>query len=67
MINDHVKMFTQEIPKNFLMKRKRRENACAKKELTFTTEAKSSSKIIISELSLATSVPWIPIARPISA
>ena len=34
--------------------------------LTFTTEAKLSSKIMISELSLATSVPWIPIARPIS-
>jgi hypothetical protein len=34
---------------------------------TLTTEVKSSSKIIISELSLATSVPEIPIERPISA
>ena len=35
--------------------------------LTFTTDAKLSSKIIISELSLATSVPWMPMERPISA
>lgn len=35
--------------------------------LTFTTEAKLSSKIIMSELSFATSVPWMPIARPMSA
>ena len=34
---------------------------------TLTTEVKSSSKIIISELSLATSVPEIPIESPISA
>jgi len=37
------------------------------KMLTFTTDAKLSSKIIISELSFATSVPWMPIERPISA
>lgn len=35
--------------------------------LTFTTDAKLSSKIMISELSLATSVPEIPMERPISA
>jgi hypothetical protein len=34
---------------------------------TLTTDVKSSSKIIMSELSLATSVPEIPIERPISA
>ena len=36
-------------------------------EQTLTTEAKLSSKMMMSELSLATSVPAIPIARPISA
>jgi hypothetical protein len=36
-------------------------------KITLTTEVKSSSKIIMSELSLATSVPDIPIERPISA
>jgi hypothetical protein len=35
--------------------------------LTLTTDVKSSSKIIMSELSLATSVPDMPIERPISA
>jgi len=34
---------------------------------TFTTEAKLSSKIMISELSFATSVPEMPMERPISA
>ena len=34
---------------------------------TFTTEAKLSSKIMMSELSLATSVPEMPMERPISA
>lgn len=36
-------------------------------KITLTTEVKLSSKIIMSELSLATSVPDIPIERPISA
>lgn len=42
-------------------------NKCEMCILTLTTEAKLSSKIMISELSFATSVPWMPIERPISA
>lgn len=34
---------------------------------TLTTDAKLSSRMMMSELSFATSVPWIPIERPISA
>nr|GMD62824.1 Uncharacterised protein [Ipomoea batatas] len=47
-------------------------HACLRLQLfvrnrTVATEAKLSSRITISELSLATSVPWIPIESPISA
>ena len=63
------KLHTLSLKRAWLLKRtiQRETQYNNMSQATFTTEAKLSSKIMMSELSFATSVPEMPIDRPISA